>query len=301
MRIAITASSFDLANLPPGLAECELVLNTSGRRLDLPGVRRLLAGHVDGAIAGLEPFDAQVLSSTVGLRAVSRIGTGVDNVDLGAAERLGIAVLRTPDAPTSAVAELTVALMLAGLRHLVDHHQRVLDGTWKGRVGGLLEGRTVGLIGAGRIGRAVAERLSPFGVHLQGADPHVEPGTVSFPLVGLDDLLRTSDIVSLHVPAQPQGPLLDARRIGLMRPGAMLINTARGGLVDEEVLAGALRSSALSFAGLDAFAVEPYEGSLRDSPNVLLTPHIASNTTETRRVMEREAALNLARALGVQV
>ena len=300
MRIAITASSFDLVNLPPELADSELVLNTSGRRPDRSGVLELLAGHVDGAIAGLEPYDAEVLGSSLGLRAVSRIGTGVDNVDVDAAEQLGIAVLRTPDAPTSAVAELTLALILAGLRHLVEHHQHVVTGTWKGRVGGLLEGRTVGLVGAGRIAGAVAERLLPFGVEIQGSDPYVDPADASFPLVAIDELLTTSDIVSLHVPGQPGGHLLDVHRIGLMRPGAMLINTARGGLVDEDALAGALRSGALSFAGLDAFAVEPYEGPLRELPNVLLTPHIGSNTAETRRAMEREAAENLAVALGLR-
>ena len=300
MRIAITASAFDLSNLPPELADSELILNSSGHRLDRSGVLELLGGHVDGAIAGLEPYDAEVLSSTVGLRAVSRIGTGVDNVDVDAAERLGIAVLRTPDAPTSAVAELTVAFILAGLRHLVDHHQRFITGEWKARTGGLLEGRTVGLVGAGRIARAVAARLMPFGVEIQGSDPFVNPEDAGFPLVGIDELLTTSDIVTLHVPGQPGGHLLDGRRIGLMRPGAMLINTARGGLVDEGALADALRSGALSFAGLDAFAVEPYKGALSELSNVLLTPHIGSNTAETRRAMEREAAENLAVALGVR-
>lgn len=300
MRIAITASSFDLANLPPELAESELVVNTSGRRPDRSGVLELLAGHVDGAIAGLEPYDAEVLGSTLGLRAVSRIGTGVDNVDVGAAERLGIAVLRTPDAPTSAVAELTVAFILAGLRYLVEHHKGVVAGQWKGRVGSLLEGRTVGLVGAGRIARAVYTRLTPFGVEIRGSDPYVDPAEAGFPLVGIDELLATSDIVTLHVPSQSGGHVLDARRIGLMRPSAMLINTARGGLVDEDALADALRSGALSFAGLDAFAVEPYEGPLRELSNVLLTPHIGSNTSETRRAMEREAAENLAVALGVR-
>lgn len=300
MRIAITASAFDLSNLPPELADSELILNSSGHRLDRSGVLELLDGHVDGAIAGLEPYDADVLSSTVGLRAVSRIGTGVDNVDVAAAERLGIAVLRTPDAPTSAVAELTVAFILAGLRHLVEHHQRLVTGEWKSRAGGLLEGRTVGLVGAGRIARAVAARLTPFGVEIQGSDPFVDPADAGFPLVEIDELLATSDIVTLHVPGQPSGNLLDARRIGLMRPGAMLINTARGGLVDEVALAHALRSGALSFAGLDAFAVEPYKGELSDLSNVLLTPHIGSNTSETRRAMEREAAENLAVALGVR-
>lgn len=299
MRIAITASSFDLANLPPALAKCELVINTTGLRLDGSGVSELVGDRVDGAIAGLEPFDEAVLTKAVGLRAVSRIGTGVDNIDVSAAERLGIAVLRTPDAPTSAVAELTVAFILAGLRHLMENHRRVLDGTWKGVAGGLLEGRMVGLLGAGRIAQAVAQRLRPFGANIQATDPFVDPENAPFPLVALDELLSTSDIVSLHLPAQQGRVLLDRQRIGSMRPGAMLINTARGDLVDESALDEALRSGHLTFAGIDAHVVEPYQGPIRDLSNVLLTPHIGSNTIETRRAMEREAAFNLAVALGL--
>ncbi len=302
MRIAITASAFDVGNLPPSLAACDLVVNNSGRRLDRDGVLALVGPEVDGAIAGLEPFDATVLARASSLRAVSRIGTGVDNVDLAAAAERGVQVLRTPDAPTSAVAELTVAFILAGLRDLLHHHAQVVGGAWKGRPAGLLEGRTVSLVGAGRIARAVASRLVPFGVAVQAADPYVAAGDVPFPLVDLDTLLTTSHIVSLHVPGQdaPE-PLLDARRLALLPDGAMLINTARGGLVDEAALAAALRSRRLAFAALDAYATEPYQGELRDLDNVLLTPHVGSNTHETRLTMEREAARNLAVALGLPV
>lgn len=301
MRIVITSSAFDPANLPADFAHHDVVINEMGRRPDREELKALLAGGADGAIAGLEPYDSDVLAGAPGLRAVSRIGTGVDNIDLAAAARLGIAILRTPEAPTVAVAELTVGLILAGLRDLAGHHRRVVEGTWRGEMGGLLEGRTVGLVGAGRIAQAVAQRLAPFGVRVQGHDPFVDPADIPFPLVGLEQLLRTSDITTLHVPAQQDGGrLLDAARIALMRPGAILINTARGGLVDEEALAAALGSGALSFACLDAFESEPYIGPLRDSPRVLLTPHIGSATVETRERMEREAAANLAVALGLR-
>lgn len=300
VKIAITASAFDLANLPPELLACELIINTSGRRPDRQGVCDLLAEGADGAIAGLEPYDTVVLESASSLRAVSRIGTGVDNIDLDAAERLGIVVLRTPDAPTTAVAELTVAFILAGLRNLPEHHRRLVEGVWEGRAGALLEGRTVGLIGAGRIARAVAQRLEPFGARVQATDPFVDQEGTPFPLVGLEELLRTSDVVSIHAPAQVGGGyLIDAGRMRSIRAGAVLINTARGGLVDEEALVKALRSGHLSFAALDAYEVEPYQGPLRELDNVLLTPHIGSNTAETRRVMEREAAANLALVLGL--
>ena len=300
MRIAITASSFDVSNLPGELQACELVINDSGRRPDRDGVLALVGPDVDGVIAGLEPYDATVLEQATGLRAISRIGTGVDTIDLAAAAERGVQVLRTPDAPTSAVAELTLGLILAGLRDLAGNHARVTAGEWRARTGGLLEGRTVGLIGAGRIARAVALRLAPFGASVLATDPFVDPAEAQFPLVDLDTLLRTSDIVSLHVPAQDDDrTLLDADRLTLLREGAMLINTARGGLVDEAALAAGLRKGRLAFAGLDAFATEPYVGELRELDNVLLTPHLGSNTRETRRAMEQEAARNLAAALGL--
>ena len=300
MRIAITASTFDPDNLPASLAACDLVRNDTGRRPDREGVLALVDPDVVGVIAGLEPYDATVLTHATSLQAISRIGTGVDNVDLDAAAARHVQVLRTPDAPTNAVAELTIGMILAGLRHLVPHHRSVTDGTWRARPGGLLEGRTVGLIGAGRIAREVAQRIAPFGADVIANDPFVDPADVPFPLVDLDTLLRTSDIVSLHVPGQddPQ-PLLDAARLALLPHGAMVINTARGGLVDEAALAAGLRDGALAFAGVDAFVDEPYAGELCALDNVLLTPHVGSNTRETRRAMEREAAHNLARALGL--
>lgn len=300
LRIAITASAFDMANLPSAFASCEVIANMTGRRLDSEGLVAMLSEGVHGTIAGLEPYDERALSAAKGLRAISRIGTGTDSIDLGAARQHGVVVLRTPDAPCAAVAELTVGMVLAGLRHLVYHHQQVTDGIWAARRGGLLEGRIVGLIGAGRIARAVAARLVGFGASVQATDPYVEQRSSALSLVGLEKLLRTSDIVSLHVPSDANtSNMLDRARIGMMKHSAMLVNTARGGLIDEDALIDALRTGRLAFAAVDAFAQEPYAGGLSGLDNVLLTPHIGSNTVETRRAMEREAAKNLGEALGL--
>jgi D-3-phosphoglycerate dehydrogenase len=300
--IAITSSTFDLSNLPPELSGCEVRRNTTGKRLDRDGVVSLIGDGVEGVIAGLEPFDSDVLARTPDLRAISRIGTGLDNVDLVEAERRGIRVLNTPDAPTVAVAEFAVGLMLAGLRHIVAHHRSVVAGGWQVHTGGLLSGRTVGLVGAGRIGRAVADRLVPFGAHVQATDPHLEQSSVALPLVDLQTLLATSDVISLHVPGGADTHhLIGVGEIAAMKAGAMLINTARGGLVDEGALVEALLSGRIAFAAIDAFAVEPYSGALTNLDNVLLTPHVGSNTVETRRAMEREAAQHLALALGLMV
>lgn len=300
LRIAITASSFDISNLSSEFASCEIITNTTGKRLDQDGLVEMLSAGVDGAIAGLEPYDEQVLASAAGLRAISRIGAGTDSIDLEAAERHGVVVVRTPDAPSVAVAELTVGVILAGLRHLVHHHRQVTSGAWAARTGGLLQNRTVGLIGAGRIAHAVANRLDGFGASVQATDPYVEPESTKLPLVGLEALLRTSDIVSVHIPADDSTKnMLDRARLEMMKPSAMLVNTARGGLIDEPALIEALKSGRLAFAAIDAFADEPYRGGFVGLDNVLLTPHIGSNTVETRLAMECEAAENLALALGL--
>lgn len=300
MRVAITSSSFDVANLPRAFASCEIITNTTKERLDREGLVKILSGGVDGVLAGLEPYTEEVFASATGLRVISRIGSGTDSIDFDAAERHGVVVLRTPEAPTVAVAELTIGLMLSGLRHLVHHHRQITRGIWDARPGGLLENRTVGLIGAGRIAGAVAARLDAFGASVLATDPNVEPDVSVLPLVSLEALLRTSDIISVHVPLDASTRnMLDRDRLGMMKPGAMLVNTARGGIIDEPALIEALQTGHLSFASIDAFADEPYLGGLSKLDNVTLTPHIGSKTKETRLAMEIEAAQNLAIALGL--
>ena len=300
LRIVITSSSFDVANLPSAFASCEIITNTTGERLDREGLVKILSGGVDGVIAGLEPYSEEVIASATGLSVISRIGAGTDSIDLDAADRQGVEVVRTPDAPSVAVAELTIGLMLSGLRHLVHHHRQVTQGIWAARPGGLLQNRTVGLIGAGRIARAVGERLDAFGASVQATDPNVEPNGSVLPLVSLEELLRTSDIISVHVPSNiSTRNMLDRARLRMMKPTALLVNTARGDIIDEPALIEALQTGHLSFAAIDAFLDEPYLGGLSKLDNVLLTPHIGSNTKETRLAMEREAAQNLALALGL--
>ncbi|GEO82169.1 NAD(P)-dependent oxidoreductase [Pararhodospirillum oryzae] len=303
MQIAITTSSFDVDHNPVlarlRAAGFGIVTNPTKRRLSEQEVGELLANPgVVGMIAGVEPLTQAVLRQATGLKVLSRCGTGLDNVDLGTAATRGILVRNTPDAPAAAVAELAMALMLAVLRRVAEADRAMRAGTWKSLQGGLLGARTVGVIGLGRIGRRVAGLCQAFGARVVAHDPMMAGGAVpTVPLVSLETLLRQSDVVTLHCAASEGGPVLDAARLALLPAGAVVVNTARGALVDENALHAALEGGHLAGAGLDVFADEPYHGPLMNLQNVVLTAHMGSAALETRRQMELEAAANLERAL----
>jgi D-3-phosphoglycerate dehydrogenase len=204
--------------------------------------------------------------------------------------------LTTPDATTNAVAELAVGLMLASLRGIAaaDHDIRV--GTWKPHLGGLLRGRTVGIIGFGRIGRRVAELVVAFGARVVFFDP-LHDGNDPRRADSLASLASQCDVLTLHAPLTDQTRhIVDAALLSQMKPGALLVNTARGELVDEAALLAALRGRRI-FAALDCFANEPYTGPLRECDNAVLTAHMGSLTAETRTEMEHTAATELVAAL----
>jgi glyoxylate reductase len=245
---------------------------------ELSGVEVLLE-----AVVPVGPDELRLLPD---LRLVGNYGVGYDNVDVAACSDRGIAVTNTPGVLDAAVAELALALMLACRRELVVSDRFVRDARWRTgwsrpeRLGHDLAGATLGLVGLGRIGSEVAKRAEAFGmrvVHHRRSDG-----------LPLDELLRTSDVVSLHVPLTPETQgLLSRERLALLRDGATLVNTARGGIVDEDALVDELVSGRIS-AGLDVFADEPrVPERLLDLRNVVLTPHIASATVETRAAMTR--------------
>jgi D-3-phosphoglycerate dehydrogenase len=260
-----------------------------------------LAADCDGILSGNEPITADVLSRLPRLRCISRCGSGTDNVDLDAAHARGIKVRRTPDAPVGAVAELSVGLVLTLLRRIHEVNPAVHRGEWPRIPGRLLSERHVGIVGLGRIGQAVARLLAPFGCRILACDP--SPGSAAWaeahgiPMMPLADLLECAEIVLLHAPPCDR-PLLGGRELARMRPGALLVNTSRGSLVDESALHHALVDSRLAGAALDVFHHEPYQGPLAALANVVLTPHIASYTAETRAAMERESVAHLIEGLG---
>ncbi|MEM7049146.1 MAG: phosphoglycerate dehydrogenase [Acidobacteriota bacterium] len=288
-RVVISTSSFGKISRHPldllADAGCEVILNPHGRKLTPAESRELLA-DADGLIAGTERLDREILAAAPRLRIISRVGTGLDSVDLDAAEELGIKVLNTPDAHVPAVAELTLAGMLAVLRQIAFADRRVRAGQWTKPMGRLLFGKRVGIVGMGRVGRYLRGLLQPFMVELLAHDLEPDPSLEDVRWVGLAELLERSEVVTLHVSG---GRLLDADAIASMLPGAVLVNVARGGVVDEAALAEALSSGHLAGAHLDVFEDEPYEGPLTDLDNVLLTSHIGSYAAECRVAMELEA------------
>jgi D-3-phosphoglycerate dehydrogenase len=251
---------------------------------------------IDGLIAGTEALTAAVLKSARKLKVISRCGVGMDNVDLEAARRQGIQVFNTPNGPTAAVAELTLGLILALLRHIPRADRDIRAGKWQKRMGNLLQGKKVGIIGFGRIGQKVAELVQALGTQVVYSDPAVNKA--GYTRLPLDKLLSQSDIVSLHLSGGGKGaPLLSYAELRSMKQGSWLINCARGGIVDEEALSQVLQEDWLSGAAVDVFTQEPYTGPLAKLDNVILTPHIGSYAVEARVEMEVQAVKNLIKGL----
>lgn len=253
-----------------------------------------IVGDAVGVIASTDPFDASVFAACPDLRVIARTGVGVDAIDIDAATRAGVVVATTPGANEEAVADHALAMILALQRRLAENDAAIRAGRWE-RAGSLtpsdLYGATVGLIGSGAIGRAVIRRLLAFGTTVLVYDPFlVEPpeGTV---LVDLPELLERSDVVSVHAPlTQTTRGLLGSEQFAAMKPGAVVINVSRGGIVDELALADALRSGHLAGAGVDTFEREPLGDSpLRDLPTVILSPHIAGLSHRSIVAMTEQA------------
>ncbi len=268
--------------------------NDTGKPLTSAQLAALLPG-VDGYIAGLDTIDAAALAAADSLRVVARYGVGTDNVDLAAALTRGIVVTNTPGANAGAVAELTVALLLLLARPVLGAAAATREGGWPRTSGLSLGGKTIGLVGFGAIGRAVARLLSSFDCRLLAYDPwcdHEQAATLRVSVVELDALLAVSDFVSLHAPVTPETRgMVDGAFLDNMKPGACLVNTARGELVDEAALYEALTSGRLRGAALDAFAVEPPGAAnpLLSLPNVIATPHMGAHTDGATTTMGRMA------------
>jgi D-3-phosphoglycerate dehydrogenase len=235
--------------------------------------------------------DREVLERAPGLIVVGRAGVGLDNIDMTAADDLGVVVVSAPGANARSVAELALCLALALARDVVGHDRRVRHGRWERTQGRELSGSTWGVIGLGATGRAVAGAARSLGMRVIGHDPFspVSPGDVDEVAASIPGVLARSDVVSLHLALSPESAgLVDAGFLAAMRPGALLVNVARGGLVNEDALADALDSGHLGGAALDVRADEPPPaGRLERNERVVLTPHVAGLTDEAQaRVVE---------------
>ena len=273
----------------------EIRVNAFGRRLRGEEMADVLR-DVEAVLAGVEPYEVRLLNHLPKLRCISRCGVGTDMIDLEAAHRLNIAVYTTPDEVIEPVAEMTVAMILALARNLPLHAHDARQGRWEKRTGFLLAEWTIGLVGFGRIGRAVERALRVFTPRILVADPEVRADALpaGVALRSLPSLLAESDLVSLHASrGASEGPLLGRDELRMMKQGSDLVNTARGFLVDESALFEALRAGHLAGAALDVFETEPYTGPLLQLPNVFCTPHVSSLTRASRVKMEWRCASNL--------
>jgi D-3-phosphoglycerate dehydrogenase len=257
---------------------------------------------MDAIITGTDALTAAVIAASPRLKTIVKHGVGLETIDLDAARSHGVIVSATPASIHDSVADLTLALILALARKIVPAHLEMRVGGWKPFFGIELMDKTLGLVGLGRIGKAVCMRAQGFGMAVIAADPYPDLAFAEahhVRIVSLDELLATADVVSLHVPAEMvKRTLIGETELARMKPSALLINTARGQLVDEEALAEALRNGRIAGAGLDVFVHEPPIGSpLLTLDNVVLTPHIGGRTLDGQRRMGEMAIENCLRAL----
>lgn len=249
-------------------------------------VEELKKGYAAIVVRSATKVRKPAIDAAQGLKLIIRAGVGLDNIDADYAEAKGIKVLNTPKASTDSVAELALAHMFALARSLVRATETMREGKWEKKAfhGIELQGKTLGVIGIGRIGQAVARRALCLGMRVLAYDKYVKESPLpGVRMVSLEELLRESDFVTLHIPPDPAGPVIGAREIALMKDGAFLINCARGGVVDEKALLEALNSGKLGGAGLDVFEEEPPKNmELLRHPKVTLTPHIGAQTHEAQ-------------------
>lgn len=279
----------------------QVTFNDEGLSLDGDSLVEFLVGH-PLAITALEKIDEDVLSRLPDLKAISKVGVGIDMLDLDAMERHGVKLAWSRGTNARSVSELTIALMLALLRHLPTVTGLVRDGEWRQVQGRTLTGQTVGIVGFGHVGRDLAGLLGAFSCRVLAYDiaplddlpAHAEQAS-------LESLLAESEIVSLHtVLNDDTRNLIDRERIAAMREGALLINTSRGGLVDEEALYDALTSGHLGGTALDVFSTEPpLDSPLLDLDQVIATPHVGGSTKEAVLAMGRAAIAGLSEAVPV--
>lgn len=296
-RVLIAAQPYgeaDPAPLELLTPRAELIRHPHGRKITRDELIELLPGAV-AVVASTEPYDAGVLDAAPDLKLIARTGVGLDSVDLEAARVRGVIVSYTPNANSDSVAELTVGLMLDLLRHVVRADREIRAGGWTRHIGRLLRGRTVGIVGFGRIGSRVARLLAPFGCRVLATD--LDPAVaetakeLGVPLLPPNELAAAAELLTIHVPLTPETRgYVDADMLARLPRGALVVNTARGSIVDEAALLAALESGQVGGAALDVFGTEPYTGPLAQHESVVLTAHMGSCAAEARLAMELGAA-----------
>ncbi len=296
MKVVVGASTFaEAGDAALRLLEekgIEVIKNPYRRKMTEDEIIKHLQG-ADGLLAGLEPINEKVLTLAPDLKAVARIGIGMDSVDMEACVRHGVKVSNTPDAPTDAVAEMTISALLSINRRIVSCNRDLHHGEWKKQLGVSMRGQRILVIGYGRIGKKVTALL-----RMLGADALIyDPFQPDVSIESIEETLRTVDVITLH--AAGKETILTRERLEECKPGCVILNCARGAIIDETALYEGLQSGTIAWFWGDVFPEEPYKGKLIECENAVLTPHIASNTRECRLAMELEASENIIRDLGL--
>ena len=302
MKLLITSPAFNNPSMDELIRYAreqagEVVLNPYGRTLTVDELKQIWDG-VDAVVAGLEPYTPEVLrEAPASLKVISRFGVGYDSVDLKAARERGIAVTNTPGTNSDAVADLTIGLMIAIARHIPQGDKSVRDGSWKRYTGYSLDGKKLGILGLGAIGKGVARRAKGFSMEIYAYDPYFDErfaAEYGIKRAIQEEIFTQCDYITLHLPVLPETiGIVNKENLAKMKPTAYLINAARGPLVDEAALYEALKNNVIMGAGLDVYSAEP----LKDSPlfeldNIVCTPHIAGTTKEASAAMGRMAIDN---------
>lgn len=304
-KALITTVPFAQKNrLPLELLEgagIEYLINPIGRKLKEEELAEMVTDF-DVLIAGTEPITEKVMSCASNLKFISRVGIGLDSVDLLAAERHGIKVSYTPDAPAPAVAELTIAMVLTLLRHVHVANSQMHQGNWQRYFGRRISEVIIGILGAGRIGGRVIHMLSALGAkRILVNDLNPNPGfakEVKLEWVDKETIYREADLISFHVPLTTQTKnMVGYQQLKAMKPDAIVINTSRGSIINEQDLAKVLSEGYLSGAAVDVFEHEPYSGELTNIERCLLTSHMGSMSVDCRAKMEIEATEEAVRFL----
>ena len=296
MKVVVGASSFASDSnkainllLDKGI---QVVKNPYGRKMtEEENISHLT--DADGLLAGLEPLNETVLSASPSLKAIARIGIGMDNVDMEAAKRHGIKVSNTPDGPTDAVAEMVLGALLAIERQIIYANQDMHNKKWEKRIGISLRGLNVLIVGYGHIGKKVAELLKYMGVNIFVYD-RFQPDLNN--VSTLEEGIAKADVISLHASGKEE--ILTPEMFQIMRKDIVILNSARGGLINEDALYSSLKNGTVSAFWGDVFWEEPYTGKLTECENAILTPHISTYSKQCREAMETEAVINLLRDLG---